>query len=37
MKIRITQSGYEAFCGLLGDVKFDNGVSVGNANEQQVA
>lgn len=37
MKIRITQSGYEAFCGLLGDVKFDNGVSVGDANEQQIA
>lgn len=37
MKIRITQSGYEAFCGLLGDVKFENGVSVGEASEQQVA
>lgn len=37
MKIRITQSGYESFCGLLGDVKFDNGVSVSDASEQQVA
>ncbi len=37
MKIRIIQSGYETFTGLLGDVKFDNGVSVGQASEQQVA
>lgn len=37
MKIRIVQSGYETFTGLLGDVKFEGGVSVREVSEQQAA
>lgn len=37
MKIRIVQAGYETFTGLLGDVKFEGGVSVREVSEQQAA
>lgn len=37
MKIRIVQAGYESFTGLLGDVKFEGGVSVRDVSEQQAA
>lgn len=37
MKIRITQLGFEAFTGLLGDVHFEGGVSVSDVSEQQAA
>lgn len=37
MKIRIVQAGYETFTGLLGDVKFEGGVSVRDVSEQQAA
>lgn len=36
MKIRIVQTGYETFTGLLGDVKFENGVSVADVSKQQM-
>jgi len=37
MKIRIVQAGYETFTGLLGDVKFENGLSVKDAAPEQFA
>jgi hypothetical protein len=37
MKIRIVQTGYETFTGLLGDVKFENGLSASDVSEQQAA
>lgn len=37
MKIRITQSGYQTFTGLLGDVKFEGGTSVNEVSDQQAA
>ena len=37
MKIRIVQTGYETFTGLLGDVKFEDGVSIADVSEQQAA
>lgn len=36
MKIRIVQTGYETFTGLLGDVKFEDGVSVADVTKQQM-
>lgn len=35
MKIRIIQLGFETFSGLLGDVHFDNGVSVDEVSDIQ--
>ena len=37
MKIRIIQAGYETFTGLLGDVKFEDGVSVADVSAEQFA
>jgi len=37
MKIRIIQVGFETFTGLLGDVHFQDGVSVADVSEQQAA
>lgn len=37
MKIRIVQSGYETFTGLLGDVSFQDGVSKKDVSDQQAA
>lgn len=37
MKIRIVQAGYETFTGLLGDVKFEDGVSVKDVSAEQFA
>jgi hypothetical protein len=35
MKIRIVQHGFESFSGLLGDVRFEDGLSVAEVNAQQ--
>jgi hypothetical protein len=35
MKIRIVQHGFESFSGLLGDVRFEDGLSVSEVNAQQ--
>lgn len=37
MKIRIVQTGYETFTGLLGDVKFEDGLSVIDVSNEQFA
>lgn len=37
MKIRIVQSGYETFNGLLGDVRFVDGESVHEVTAQQAS
>jgi hypothetical protein len=37
MKIRIVQAGYETFNGLLGDVKFENGLSIKDVSGEQAA
>jgi hypothetical protein len=37
MKLKIVQTGYESFTGLLGDVKFEDGVSVKDTTPEQYA
>lgn len=37
MKMRIVQAGFEGFTGLLGDVKFEDGVSVKDVSAEQFA
>lgn len=37
MKVRIVQAGFETFSGLLGDMKFEGGVSTKDVSAEQLA